>query len=379
MAGYRILVAGGGPAAVEAVLTLRALAPAAEVTCLAPDDELVYRPLSVTEPFAGRAVRRYPLRSLEELGARFHQDRLAAVEPENRVVVTGAGEHLDYDALLIATGARPRAAVDRATTFTGPETVASMHGIVQDVEGGYLRSVAFFAPPGAGWTLPLYELALQTAQRAFEMGLAPALSITSSEQQPLDVFGSAAADFTAGLLADAGIAFATADAPPAAGRVVAIGTPEASSIPGLPQGFLPIDEHCAVAGVPGVWAAGDVTDGPIKQGGLATQQAAAAAAAIAAAAGAGPAPDPYLPVLRALLIAGRRICYFRRRLDGIDLGQASHRPLWWPPSKIAGARLAPYLDELDARCGIVPLERRVASRGGRLRGVISPGVRTRLT
>ena len=69
-------------------------------------------------------------------------------------------------------------------------------------------------------------------------------------------------------------------------------------IAGLPcddDGFIPIDEHARVAGVPGVYAAGDITAGPIKQGGLAAQQADAAAEAIAAEAGAELTPAPTAP------------------------------------------------------------------------------------
>ena len=59
--------------------------------------------------------------------------------------------------------------------------------------------------------------------------------------------------------------------------------------PGCPRtrdGFLVTDAHARVRGVPDVYAAGDVTAFPIKQGGIACQQADAAAEHIAARAGA---------------------------------------------------------------------------------------------
>ncbi len=72
-------------------------------------------------------------------------------------------------------------------------------------------------------------------------------------------------------------------------RAVTIPVLEGRRIPGIPtdaRGFVPVDEHGAVIGLPDVWAVGDATTFPLKQGGLAAQQADAAAAAIAAGAGA---------------------------------------------------------------------------------------------
>jgi sulfide:quinone oxidoreductase len=108
-----------------------------------------------------------------------------------------------------------------------------------------------------------------------------------------------------------------------------------------------------VHGEQDVYAAGDATNSPIKQGGVATQQADAAAEAIAARAGADVEPQPFRPVLRGLLLTGATPRYMRAELSGgrgAD-SRVSDHALWWPPSKIAGKRLAPYLalrhDELE--------------------------------
>ena len=94
-------------------------------------------------------------------------------------------------------------------------------------------------------------------------------------------------------------------------------------------------------GLPDVYAVGDMTSRPLKQGGLATQQADAAAAAIAAAAGAPVEAAAYRPVLRAMLLTGDRPRYLRRAPG--DRGRAADEAPWWPPHKIAGRELAPYL------------------------------------
>src|SRR3954453_13030020 len=115
----RVLVAGGGVAALEAVLALRALAPAQLVVeVLAPNREFRAEPLSVAEPFGLAEPRRVDLAAFaSEHGARFTRGALAEVGVSKRVVGTGGGETIGFDALLVAIGARSRAALPGALTF----------------------------------------------------------------------------------------------------------------------------------------------------------------------------------------------------------------------------------------------------------------------
>jgi sulfide:quinone oxidoreductase len=108
-----------------------------------------------------------------------------------------------------------------------------------------------------------------------------------------------------------------------------------------------VDGHGRVRGVNAVFAAGDGTDFPVKQGGIACQQADAAAEVIARAAGAALEPRSFRPVLRARLASGQEPWFMRTDLSGRDGDAAENgvRALWWPPSKIAGRYLAPYLGE----------------------------------
>jgi hypothetical protein len=101
-----------------------------------------------------------------------------------------------------------------------------------------------------------------------------------------------------------------------------------------------------VDGLRGVYAAGDTTSFPIKQGGLAAQQADSAASAIAAAAGAPVDPQPFRPILRGALVTGHAPRFLRAQPDlglGPDSSVAARSVLWWPPAKVAGRLLAPYL------------------------------------
>ena len=76
------------------------------------------------------------------------------------------GEQLPYDALLLALGARARPRFKYALTLDDRHLDEQLHGLIQDVEGGYIHKLAFIVPSQMPWPLPMYELALMTARRA---------------------------------------------------------------------------------------------------------------------------------------------------------------------------------------------------------------------
>jgi sulfide:quinone oxidoreductase len=90
----------------------------------------------------------------------------------------------------------------------------------------------------------------------------------------------------------------------------------------------------------------------VKQGGLAAQEPDAAAEAIAALAGADLEPRPFHPVLRGVVLTGRGRQWIRSDVESgetdvaHDEGSAERHALWWPPTKIAGRYLSPYLAAL---------------------------------
>jgi sulfide:quinone oxidoreductase len=306
----RVLIAGCGVAALEAVLALRELAgDRVGLELLAPAIELQNRPASVRSPFGGEPAAAVPF---DLTGVTHHRGALAAVDAGRREVSTTDGGRLPYDRLLIATGAGTAEAVHGATLFRGSAGAGAVEAALRAA-----RERAVFAlPAGTAWTLPAYELALLAAR---ELRDGPDLTIVTPEARPLDIFGRTASRAVARLLDRAGIEFAGETTAAAVlgdalltrdGRllrtdaVIALPKLVPRDIPGLSPGFLTIDEHARVVGIPHVFAAGDVTDGPIKQGGLAAQQADAAAEQIAAEAGAAVDPRPYRPVLRGLLDTG---------------------------------------------------------------------------
>jgi sulfide:quinone oxidoreductase len=341
---FRVVIGGSGPAAIEAALVLRRLASSlVETTIVTPDEDCVHLPMTVLTPFARSGSTRYPLADLvSDAGAIVRRGTIAAVDPAIRAVRTGDGDALAYDALLVAVGGVQQFAYPRALAYGAPGAEERMHGLIQDMEAGYVKRIAFVVPPGVSWPLPLYELALMTAERADDMCADVELTLVTPESSPLELFGRDTASCVGGLLDEAGIVLKTnthADGDDLrSGRVVTLPTLAGPRIDGLPHddaGFLPVDLNCRVKGVPGVYAAGDVTDFGIKQGGIACQQADAAAEAIAAVAGAAIEPRAFAPALRALLVTDYEARWLGPPED----------PPW---TKIAGRELSRHLTPIPA-------------------------------
>jgi sulfide:quinone oxidoreductase len=359
----QVLIAGAGVAGLEAALALQALAEGeVSVELVAPEAEFTYRPLAVTEPFGVGEVKRFPLRKLTEAaGARLRTGSLAAVDPERKVVTLENGQELGYDILLLALGAQPREAITGALTFRGPQDGPALSALLDQTTAGAIHRIAFAVPTGASWPLPLYELAILTAEYMTAHGTRGVeILLLTPEDHPLSLFGPAASEVASELLAtrdiqvktsvepvrfDEGLLRIVADQPIAVDAVVALPQLEGPRLPGVPHdehGFVPTDESGRVLGLSDVYAAGDLTQFPLKQGGTATQQADAAAASIAADAGAAVKPEPFRPVLRGLLLTGLAPRFLRAEATGAH-SVVDTEPLWWPPAKIVGRYLTPFL------------------------------------
>jgi sulfide:quinone oxidoreductase len=362
----RVLVAGGGVVGLETLLALRDLAgERVRCTLLTPEAEFVYRPMAVAEPFARGHAQRHSLHEIaRELGADLVAGRLVAVDADGRRAITDDGDH-GFDALVIGIGADAEPALPRVLTWT-PEHDADVYGgLLQDLDEGYSKRVAFVVPLSVAWPLPAYELALMTAWQARSMGHDDVeITIYTPEEAPLSIFGAQAGVALREDLDEAGIEVKTGVVVTGsdeglvvepggrkldAQRVVALPRavgPELRGVPNDERGFVLCDSHGLVVGTDRVWAAGDAIAFPIKQGGLAAQQADAAAEAIAALAGADVEPQPFRPVLRGVLLTGRGQAWMRGPV-GEDEGTSARRALFWPPTKIAGRYLAPYLAARD--------------------------------
>jgi sulfide:quinone oxidoreductase len=362
--GTRVVIAGGGVAALEAALALRALAAErVSIELIGPEPHFWYRPLSVAEPFELGETNRYELAALASVaGATFTLGTLEGVDAARHEVETSVGT-IPYDILLVAVGAVPVEVVPGALTFRGPADADQIRTLLAELAAGDVRRVAFAVPWGAVWSLPLFELALMTAAHLRTQQIEGAeLTLVTPDEEPLQLFGPASSEAVGELLDERGVTLLTGSHPAEfadgelrlvpqgaieVDRVVALPRLRGPRLDGLPQtlnGFIPIDAHGRVRGLDDVYAAGDITTFPVKQGGIATQLADAAAEAIAQAAGADLRPEPFRPVLRGLLLTGSQPRYLRHELTGVGQSDtASPDPLWWPPAKIVGRYLAPFL------------------------------------
>jgi sulfide:quinone oxidoreductase len=367
---FRVVIVGGGIAALESALALAELAPElTDVTVIAPNLEFVYRPMTVREPFAYGSASRYPLqRIVGDAGGILLEEQLSWIDPEKHTLHTETGKAIEYDAVLLALGAHAHARYEHAITIDDRRLDETLHGLLQDIEGNYVHSVAFVAPGAIAWPLPLYELALMTAGRAYDMGIELTTTIVTPEDSPLAIFGSVASGAVADLLEKANtqtITSAYAEVP-RAGEVVitpgdrhlrvdrVIALPELYGPPmrGIPlsdHGFIRVDPHGRVPGVEDVYAAGDAIDFPIKHGGLAAQQADVAAQSIAKQAGAPVTPERFDPVIHGMLLTNDKPRYLTAHITGGHgfSSEISDTPTWSPLSKIVARYLAPYLDGLD--------------------------------
>jgi sulfide:quinone oxidoreductase len=360
---FRVVIAGAGVGALEAALALRELAAdAASVELIAPEEEFTYRPLAVAEPFHVGEVRRFPLDHLvEAAGARLRRGTVTSVDPEGKFLRLEDGQMVDYDAFVLALGARPREAVAGALTFRGTEDGEPLSTLLEHALGGDLRRIVFAVPPANTWPLPLYELALLMAGYLMEHGTPDVeVLLVTPEERPLGVFGVEASQALRELLEIRGVELHTGSAPIAwrdgfleiAGRdpieadaVVALPQLVGPALQGLPHdgnGFVATDAHGRVPGTTDVYAVGDSTQFPLKQGGIAAQQADGVAAAIAAELAGETEPPAIRPVVRGLLLTGFVPRYLR---SDMSTGRSliDTEPLWWPPGKIVGRHLAPFL------------------------------------
>jgi sulfide:quinone oxidoreductase len=366
-----VVIAGGGVAAVEALLALRHLVGSqVAITLVAPERRFVHRPSSVAGPFGLGGPASLDLEALaRDHSATLLNATLDAVDPARRVVRLRRAEELAYDVLVVAVGAVPRDVVRGAINFSGPHQAAEVAAVLDRIERGEIRRLVFAVPSETTWSLPVYELALMAAVDLRARGVRDVtVGVATAEREPLRLFGPEAGTALRDMLEARQVALWTGVRPKAvrgglleiepgpplrADAVISVPELRGPDIVGLPadgDGFLPVDTHGRVTGADGVFAAGDATAFPVKQGGLATQQADAVAEAIAADVGVLRDPAPFRPVLRGLLLTGGAPLYLRAELTGGAeptsrrlRGEVSGRALWWPPGKVAGRYLAPYL------------------------------------
>jgi sulfide:quinone oxidoreductase len=313
-------------------------------------------------------------------GATLTQGRLAAVDPERHMAMLSGGRLLTYDALIVAVGARAEPSLRGALSFAGHADVESVRGMVGEIaqagSRGAETQLAIVVPVGCGWPLAAYELALMAREHlnASEGGDAVKIAVVTAEDTPLAVFGPQASAAIDRKLGSAGIAVHAgtvvrgwrwgqpelmAGGTLQADRVIALPVLRGPSVEGLPadaHGFVRTASDGSVPGAADVWAVGDGSTFPVKQGGIACQQADSVAAAIARRLGIDVEELPFQPTLRGWVWDGDGGKFLRADLGGgrtESPGVAEDSPLWWPVAKVAGRFLGPFLQGWPADAVLV--------------------------
>ena len=189
----------------RALLVLRETAEErVDLDLLTPNAAFAYRQMEFASLFSRRArsaLRPAPHRRRSGGDARSGSSRRRMARRAARD--HAEGKKLPYDSLLIAIGARLRVGVAGAITIGAPGLRRELMLLIDDLERGLAQSVAFAAPGGVGWLLPLYELALMIATR-LENRAGGSSSSSRPEEAPLEVFGAEASRHVEELLHDAG-------------------------------------------------------------------------------------------------------------------------------------------------------------------------------
>jgi len=309
----RVLVLGGGFGGLETAFSLRKMVGgAASITLVSDLDHFYFKPNSIYVPFGLDPERlRVPLeRPARRRRIELIQARAGGIDPDARRVETESGQ-LDYDYLVIATGAGMRAEeipglLEYAKgTWTAEDMLAlgdSFSELLEAARGGERRRVLFLVPPNNKCAGPLYEIVLMLDTWLGRHGAGDSIEITWTTYEPtfIHAFGPRLHNVVSEEFARRGI-------DGHAGYVVEEVTPEevryengerlgydllvsfppyvaAESFGDLPsdeRGFLQTELGSRqVVGHPDVYAVGDSGDFPVKQAFLAFLQGDAAAAHI---------------------------------------------------------------------------------------------------
>jgi sulfide:quinone oxidoreductase len=365
---FKVLIMGGGFAALETVLALRALAEErVDLTVISPNPSFAYRPSATAELFEHtQTAVAYDLGKIAlDLAIGHQRGTVVAVAPKQRRLRLDSGVTLDYEALVLAVGAETTIAVPGAMTFRDQRDLEQFRMLLDELAAGAIRRLVFAVPSRDAWSLPLYELALHSARHGARHSVKLEIMLVTPESAPLAVFGAGASKAVAKLLAERDITFVGSSVPVrvrrdgslevqheqpiTADRVVALPDLKGRQITGVPvtrSGFVPTDSFGRVEGLSDVYAAGDVTAFPVKQGGLAAQQADLVAHTIASALG--PVKEFHQNrILRARLLHGDGALVLRTELDTlgrpIAAGIQHLESRRAPELKVFGQYLTPYL------------------------------------
>jgi NADH dehydrogenase FAD-containing subunit len=326
----RIVILGAGFAGLETAFLLRMrLRDRAELTVVSEREAFSFRPNTIYVPFGAD-----PAELVVDLSKPFHRrniafvgDRVADVDPSSHQVVLAGGRTLDYDKLVVATGAAMRpeeipGLAEHAATIWTPESMLGVRERFQRVHDGAKRGetarVLFLIPPNNKCAGPLYEMVMMLDTWLRRENAREGIEITWStfEHSYIQAFGPRLHEVVEKEFEERGIGghtnetvteIAPDEARYADGSTRAfdhliafppyVSAVRYSSLPSDDRGFIAAQADTRqAAGHPDIYAPGDAGDFPVKQAFLAFLQADTVAEHIAASAGLHDFENPFDPV-----------------------------------------------------------------------------------
>jgi NADH dehydrogenase FAD-containing subunit len=326
----RVVISGAGFAGLESAFLLRMrMRHTVDLTVVAEREAFTFRPSTIYVPFGADPAdlvvdldKAFARRDIEFVAA-----RVTGVDADAHHVRLSDGRKLDYDQLVIATGAdMPPAEIpglaDHAATIWTPASMLGVRERFKQVRSaakdGRRSRVLFLIPPNNKCAGPLYEIVMMFETWLRREGVRPLVEITWStfEQSFIQAFGPRLHEVVSTEFSQRGIDGHIGE------NVVEVTPDEAhyadgtkrrfdhliafppyvsavryGSLPADDRGFLETELTTRqVVGHPGVYAPGDAGDFPVKQAFLAFLQADSVAEHIAAGAGVHEFEKPFDPV-----------------------------------------------------------------------------------
>ncbi len=286
----KYLIVGMGPAAISAARAIRSVDGEGQLVLVSDEPYLPYSRIFITDYLAGKAGLDDMLIDAAEFGAEFLKpERVTAVDSVRREVELASGRTLVYDRLLVASGARPQ-----LPEFPGCR-LAGVGGLRTLADAGALARLVDADAPARVVVLGGGLVSLKAAGALTERG-AKVTVVVASGQVLSQIIDRTAAGMVQERMARAGVelllnddiveALATGGAGAAAnGDAGAVRSVRLRSGRVLPcdalvvgKGVVPNLDFLAGTGVevvrgvvvdglartsvPGLWAAGDVAEGP---------------------------------------------------------------------------------------------------------------------
>jgi sulfide:quinone oxidoreductase len=169
-ANPRILVIGGGFAALETAFLLRMRHhDDVDIRLVSDSDDFLFRPNSIYVPFGAdpESLLVDLNKPLRRRNIEFERGSVAEVDPDTKLVTLHDGERFGYDKLVIATGADTNAAeipglAEHGATIWTTDSMRDVRRRFEQVRdrarAGERQRVLFLVPPNNKCSGPLYEI-----------------------------------------------------------------------------------------------------------------------------------------------------------------------------------------------------------------------------